>query len=179
MLIPQLMISSNYKISTISYTKVLRRLLCEMIRTILYNTKDVYFIHILWQQSSFQHNLNYNSIRIEFMKQTFNLIFVTLIGLQEELLARLCSVHRILRLTLCRSLDSKATYGGPVCHGRYLPVWFYFYFCPYHDANVFQYDIINLLYIMIPKIKILIWWNIHGSQFVRIWQSPNNKKRSW
>ena len=33
------------------------------------------------------------------MKQTFSLIFVTLIGLQEELLARLCSVHRILRLT--------------------------------------------------------------------------------
>ena len=119
MLIPQLMISSNYKISTVSYTKVLRRLLCEMIRTIIYNTKDFYFIHIFRQQSSFQHNLNYNSIRIEFMKQTFNLIFVTLIGLQEELLARLCSVHCVLRLTRCQSLDSKATYGGPVCHGRY------------------------------------------------------------
>ena len=156
MLIPQLMISSNYKISTVSYTKVLRRLLCEMIRTIIYNTKDFYFIHIFRQQSSFQHNLNYNSIRIEFMKQTFNLIFVTLIGLQEELLARLCSVHRILRLTLCRSLDSKATYGGPVCHGRYFVYMILLYFCPYHDANVFQYDIINLLYIMIPKVKIFI-----------------------
>ena len=90
------------------------------------------------------------------MKQTFNLIFVTLIGLQEELLARLCSVHRILRLTLCRSLDSKATYGGPVCHGRYFAYVILLYLCPYHDANAFQYDIINLLYIMIPKVKILI-----------------------
>ena len=30
------------------------------------------------------------------------------------------------------------------------------YFYPYHDANVFQYDIINLLYIMIPKVKIFM-----------------------
>ncbi len=29
-------------------------------------------------------------------------------------------------------------------------------FYPYHDANVFQHNIINLLYIMIPKVKMFI-----------------------
>ena len=151
-----------------------------MNRTIIYNTKDFYFIHVFPQQSSFQLNLNYNSIRIKFEKWTFTLIFVTLIGLPEELLARLCSVHRIVRLTVCRSLVSKATYGGPVCHGRYLALMIFLYFCHYHDANVFQYIIIYLIYIRITRAKIFIWHNpkICRSQFVRIWQSPNNEKRS-
>ena len=64
MLTPQLMISSNYKISTVSYTKTVIRLLSEMKLMLIHNVQDIYFIHSDTRKATFKLNLNCNGIML-------------------------------------------------------------------------------------------------------------------
>ena len=68
MLTPQLMISSNYKISTLSYTKAVIRLLSEMKLILIHNVQDLYFMHSVTHTIPFKLNLNYNGIMLELKK---------------------------------------------------------------------------------------------------------------
>ena len=54
----------TYKISTVSYTKTVIRLLSEMKSTLIHNVQELYFIHSYTRKSSFKLNLNCNGIML-------------------------------------------------------------------------------------------------------------------
>ena len=58
----------GYKISTISYTKAVIRLLTEMKLILIHYVQDLYFMHSVTHTIPFKLNLNCNGIMLKFKK---------------------------------------------------------------------------------------------------------------